>query len=154
MNKSRPLSPYQFFEVVQIEYICAKLRARIYKAKKDKEFWNKVAEGKRVKIEEIADRNGLPSIFTDSDLNDTLTKRVYVENNSPCFIYRDEQHKLEQEYYDLFYYYGIGKEVRFLFDLEMVVGIVEVYKVFSPTILVKYKENILTLPTKQVMRIL
>ena len=154
MNKSRPLSPYQFFEIVQIEYICAILRARIYKAKKDKEFWNKVADGKKVKIEEIADRNGLPSIFTDSDLSDTLTKRVYVESGSPCFIYRNDQHRLEQEYYDLFYYYNPGKEVRFLFDSEMVVGIVDEYKVFGTTIRIKYKDGVLTLPTNQVMRVL
>lgn len=154
MNKSRSLSPYQFFEIVQIEYICAILRARIYKSKKDKEFWNKVATGKKVKIEEIAHRNSLPTIFTDSDLNETLSKRVYIEQGSPCFVYRNEEHKLEQQYYDLYYYYNEGSEVRFLLDTEMVVGSIVEYKVYGTTIKVKYKEETLVLPVHQVMRVL
>lgn len=153
-SKSRPLSPYQFFEVVQIEYICAVLRARIYQGVKDRTYWNRVAEGKKVKINEIADRNSLPSIFTDSDLMDTLSKRVYVEGTTPCFVYKNEDHKLQQEYYDFYYYYSVGKEVRFLLDSEMVVGVIKSYKTFSQNIEVEYKGKVLTLPTKLVMRVL
>jgi hypothetical protein len=154
MNSSRPLTPYQFFEVVQIEYICAVLRSRIYVAKKDKEYWSRVAEGKKRKVEEIATRNHLPSIFTDSDLNDTLEKRVFIEGSHPAFVYRDEKHKVDQEYYDLYFYYGKGREVRFLHEDEMVVGKITQYKVFGKTIKVEYKGEELTLNTSDVSRIL
>lgn len=136
-TKTRHLSTFEFFEVVQVEYICAILRARIYIRPKDKNHWNKVAQGKRVVIEQIAARNSLPSIFTDSDLESTLNRKVFRENNHPQFVYRDEDQKREQEYYDLFHYYSKGTDVRFDNDGETVVAKITNYTPFSKNITIK-----------------
>lgn len=128
---SRKLSTYQYFEAIQIEYLCAILRARIYTRPKDKDFWNKVAEGKRIVINNIADRNKLPSVLTDSDLESALSRRIYRENTFPLFVYKDEEHKLSQEYFDLLYYYQEGSEVRYDLGNGTEVGTVTSYKPFD-----------------------
>ena len=120
MNKTRSLRIYEYFEVLQVEYLSCKLRARIYLKPKDKEYWNRVSENKRQIITNISGRNGnLPTIFNDSDLQNVLEKRLYKENSSPMFVYKDEDHRKEQEYFDLLYYYQKGVEVRFTFSSKI-----------------------------------
>lgn len=134
-ENSRRLSTYQFFEIVQIEYICATLRARIYLRPKDKEYWNRVANGKRQVIEDISSRNhDMPTIFTDSDLMAALERRVYRENTFPLFVYKNEEHKLSQEYLDLLNYYSKGSEIRFETDGIQYIGIIKKYKPFDKNI--------------------
>jgi hypothetical protein len=111
-KKSRHLSILDFFDTLQVEYILADLRHKIYPRLKDKAYWNKVMVGKKATIEKLATRNSLPSIFTDDSMLRTLEKKVYRDSSYPLFTYRDEQHKMEQEYYDIKYYYLTGAEVR------------------------------------------
>ncbi len=154
-KKSRFLSTYELYEVLQIEHICAILRARIYPKSKDKEYWNKVAEGKKTTINTISSRNhDLPNIFTDTDLKAALERRVYRENTYPQFVYRDEEHKQSQEYLDLCYYYNKGTDVRFTLDDEIKVGKVKEYRPFSSTLLVTYNGEDLKVPVNGCVRIL
>ena len=156
-TKSRHLSTYEYYEIVQIEYICAILRAKIYPKPQDKEYWNKVATSKKVVIENISERNRqLPSIFTDSDLESALQRRVYRENTYPIFVYKNEEQKLNQEYLDLCYYYGKGSDVRFLDEDsgEYVVGKVKEYKPFSSTLIVIYNEKEVKTKVETTRRIL
>ena len=153
---SRPLSTFQFFEIIQIEYICALLRSKIYVHSKDKEYWARVAEGKRAKIEQIVDRNpGLPSIFSDSDLENALSRRVYRDTTYPIFIYRDEEHRLSQEYLDLQYYYYKDTDVRYDIGLGVKVGKIKSYKPFDSfvCVLTTEKEEI-RVPVDKIARIL
>ena len=152
--KSRHLTTYEFFEVIQIEYLCAQLRARIYPKPHDKTFWNRVAEGKKQTIESIASRNRLPSIFTDSDQESALSRRVYRENTYPIFTYRDEQARLNQEYFDLLYYYDVNTDVRFVFDGEQLIGKVKNYKPFDKNIVVDVEGKEYQVPISIVSRIL
>src|SRR5574343_30651 len=140
-DKPRKLSTYEFFEIVQVEYICCRLRAKIYTRPKDKDYWNKVAEGKRRTIEEIADRNKLPSIFSDIDVEAALRRRVFRENTYPVFVYKDENQRLTQEYWDLLYYYNEGTHVRYETETGIEVGIVHAYKPFDKFVQVITPEN-------------
>lgn len=139
--KTRNLTTFEFFEVVQVEYICAILRSRIYIHPKDKSYWARVADGKREVIDSIALRNHLPSIFTDSDLEATLSRKIYRENSHPLFCYKDDKQKEDQEYYDLLYYYSKGSECRFDNDGETMVGKIVKYTPFDKIALVQLKSS-------------
>lgn len=140
-EKSRNLSIYEFFEILQKEYVCAILRLKIYTKVKDKEYWKKVAEGKKATIENIAEKNHLPSIFTDKDLERDIDKKVIRDFGLPNFIYKNEDHKLAQEYYDLLYYYKRGAEVRFELYGETKVGVVKSYKPYQNSIVITTKDT-------------
>lgn len=122
VKKSRHLSILDFFENLQIEYIQADLRHKIYPKLKDKAYWGKVKEGKKATIEKLAEKNSLPSIFSDEMMLRTFEKRVYRDISYPLFTYRDENHKMEQEYYDLKYYYNQNADVRIDLDGEVLIG--------------------------------
>lgn len=154
--KNRTLSTYEFFEQIQIEYIVAILRARIYTLPHDKKYWNRVAEGKKVTIESITEKNqGLPNIFTDSDLKAALERRVYNDSTYPNFTYRDEDHKKVQEYFDLLHYYAKDSDVRFDIGLGIQHGKVKMYKPLDKFVVVKDSEdNEYKLEVSKVARIL
>ena len=154
-KKSRYLTPFQYFETIQLEYICADLRSKIYIKKQDRDFWKKVSEGKRVTIEKISDRNHLPNIFTDSDLLSSLERRIYRDETYPIFIYKDEEQKLSQEYLDLLYYYYEGVEVRFVNEVgESCIGKVKKYKPFSSSIVLLYNNTEVETKVSSTRRIL
>lgn len=154
IDSDKKLSPYEYFEIVQIEYICSMLRAKIYRSQKDKEYWNKVAIGKKITIEEIAHRNKLPTIFTDSDLESTLNRRVYQEDTHPLFRYKDEEHRMLQETYDFYYYYYVGVSVRFDIGSGITVGTVASYTPLSKKIVIDVEGESVAIETERVVRIL
>lgn len=119
---TRKLTPYEYYERIQVEYLCAVLRSKIYKSSEDRGFWSRVAEGKRVKIDNISEKNNLPSIFTDTDMLSEFENRLYRKDTYPLFVYRDETHRLEQEPFDLVYYYHKGSEIRYLWEGEVKIG--------------------------------
>jgi len=154
-KKTRHLTTYEFFEAIQVEYICCLLRSKIYKKVRDKIYWSKVAEGKKAVIESISSRNGdLPTIFSDSDLLQALQRRVYNDNGTPYFSYKDKDHKLVQEYFDLLYYYSLGSQVRYDVGLGLQIGKIISYKPFSKTITVETNEEKIDLEVFKVVRIL
>lgn len=136
--KSRHLPILEFFENLQVEYIVADLRHKIYPKLKDKAYWNRVKDGKKATIEKLADKNSIPSIFSDSQMLSEFNKKVYRPVSHPNFVYRDENHKLEQEFYDLKYYYAQGSDVRIdTEDRGVLIG--KISKEFIP-----YQNNLLT----------
>jgi hypothetical protein len=156
VKKSRHLPILDFYENLQIEYIQADLRHKIYPRLKDKAYWQRVKEGKKATIEKLsAKNNDLPSIFTDTEMLRAFEKRVYRDVSFPIFTYRDENHKMEQEYYDLKYYYNIASDVRIDLEGEVLIG--KISKEYIPfnqqlSITVQGKEN--KYPLKYVTRIL
>jgi hypothetical protein len=144
VKKSRHLPILDFYENLQVEFIQADLRHKIYPKLKDKAYWGRVKEGKRATIEKLAEKNMLPSIFTDESMLRQFEKRVYRDVSYPLFTYRDENHKMEQEYYDLKYYYNQGADVRIDIDGEVFTGkITKEYIPFNQqlSITVKGKEE-------------
>lgn len=126
-EKSRNLSVYQFFQILQVEWIVADLRSKIYPKKKDKEYWNKVKEGKEKIFQQIAEKNHLPTIFTDEEMRRLLELEVYKPQGLPAFLYKNDSHKEAQEPLDLTYYYCKGAEVRFEVFGEQKIGKVKSY---------------------------
>lgn len=153
-QKSRNQSTYEFFEILQIEYLVAELRVKIYPKLKDKEFWKRTCEGKKATILDIAGRNRLPTVFDDDQLEQALKQRIYRNESYPLFVYRDENHKNNQEYYDLLYYYNKDAEVRFDYFGEVKVGRVKEYRPFSKEITLIFDGKEDKLPVSKVTRIL
>lgn len=123
-EKSRQIGIYQYFEVLQLEWICCELRTRIYKKESDKNYWKRVLEGKRKTIENIAERNKLPTIFDDEDLFLVLKSRIYKDTSYPNFMYKDDIQKASMYDWDLFYYYYKGTTVRYEYYGESLIGVI------------------------------
>lgn len=85
MNKERNLSIAEFFSVLQKEYLIAEFRKKIYFKKSDKIYYQRVMDGKKEKINNIAQRNHLNSIFSDSKLYDECKKELFDSVGTPLF---------------------------------------------------------------------
>lgn len=116
MSISRKLSVNELFEILQEEYIVCKLRAAIYLKEHLKEYWEKVAEGKKKKILDISKKNALPCIFDHEGIEEEYKKKVYREKGYPHFYYTSEATKEQQEYWDLWNYYYKQSPVKVYFD--------------------------------------
>lgn len=151
---SRKLSTVQFYEALQIEWLVAELRHRIYIEQGDKKYYERVMFGKYETITNISDKNNqLPSIFNDQDYKNDLMRRVYRENGYPIFVYKDEEEKKQQEPLDLLYYYHPESDVKCLINEETFLGKIVSYLPYeSVTVSINDKEHVLK--QEQVTRIL
>lgn len=111
-EKTRELSIYDFFVALQVEWLQADIRHKIYRSEKDKKYWERVKEGKELSILKIAQRNSLPTIFDDPYVKSDIEKRVFQKSSYPLFTYKNADMKAELEYLDLLFYYYKGTEVR------------------------------------------
>ena len=84
-DTSRSLSVAEYFHVVQREYLIAEFRRRIYFSPKDKRYYSRVMEFKREKIDDIASRNRLESIFTSAEKLRTLKDELFDPLNRPIW---------------------------------------------------------------------
>lgn len=153
-KKSRKQTVYEFFQTLQVEWIVADLRSRIYPQVSDKAYWTKVKDGKRVIIDNIAEKNFLPTIFVDSEMKRALENKVYRDKGIPSFMYKDEDHERIQKPLDLTYYYAKGVDVRFELYGEQRVGKVKSYVPFAATITVTFEDKDLSIATEEVTRII
>jgi len=107
--KSRDLPILDYFNILQREYLVSMLRAKIYQ-----EPWrgrySQIAEQKREKIDDIATRNTLPSIFDDTQVKREMYKQVYTKGY-PNFIYRDSKDENKRSKYDFYSYYSPQSDV-------------------------------------------
>ena|SRR6266478_5669375 len=78
-NKSRDLSVFQLFEILQEEFLICELRSRIYPISKHQEYWKQTMEKKKEKILDIAKRNSLPCIFDDHRIKQDLKKELFLK---------------------------------------------------------------------------
>lgn len=110
--KTRDLPLLDFLKQLQIEYLVADLRSKIYKRDKDKTFWkDKVMPGKKKKIEDIVARN--PDIITIFNSNKELLRikeTIYNQYGIPKFFYRDEEQRKELEIKDFLNYFSYGAD--------------------------------------------
>lgn len=136
-TKNRDLSTYELFVVLQEEYYLAYLRHRIYPSVKTKVYYEKIKGYKRDKIEDIAVKNGLPSIFSDKDEDLKVRQRVLGTTGFPEIRYRDDTDRDEKEFTDKTNYYLPGSEVRVDSDDGVFVGTVVKFNLVSDTVLVK-----------------
>lgn len=153
-SKTRDLSPYEYFQVLQTEWISADIRVRIYPNKRDKAYWTKVKEGKRQRIEAFAEKNHLPTIFTDEEMKRVFESKVYGESGVPHFVYKDDESKRAQRPFDLLYYYYKDAEIRFDFYGETKVGKIKSYTLDSPTVTITCNNVDLVKDINDITRIL
>lgn len=159
-EKSRHISVFEFFKILQLEAIVADIRGKIYYRAKDKNYWKKVFESKKKTVLDIAERNKvnnipLPSIFTDSEMYEEYQKEILGEGGYPSFIYKNKDDEQNQGYYDSINYYQRGSSIACKYLNEIRFGVVESYKPYSSVVSVKLENNLkLELPIKDVTRIL
>lgn len=84
-KKSRNLSVAEYFLVIQREYLIADFRRKIYFSKNDKNYYQRVMNGKREKIECIARRNNLDSIFNNVSKMEERRCELFDKSGKPKF---------------------------------------------------------------------
>lgn len=110
--KTKNQSLLSFFESLQKEYIIAELRAKIYPSKKDRAYYrNRVMKGKREKIEAIANRNKIESIFTSASVYDKHYSEIIPLWGMPYFKYNDEKNRQWQLPQDSLNYFSVNSDV-------------------------------------------
>jgi hypothetical protein len=120
--KTRDLSVFQFFELLQLEYIVLELRKKIYPSLSDQSYYERVMKQKREKIEDIGAKNYLPSIFSDQEVKKHKYNQIYNQFGLPNFIYKDEEQKQKYSLLDKKYYYLPESEVRIMIDADFKIG--------------------------------
>ena len=122
VKKSRNLSVEQLFEILQEEYVVCQLRVKIYPHEKHQQYWLELAEKKKDKIIDIAQKNRLFSIFDSKKLEQDFNKRIIPEIGFPNFIYKDDHQRLMQEKWDIHNYYTPQAKVRVYCEEGQLVG--------------------------------
>lgn len=118
-KKTRNLSLFEYLEALQLEYINAELRKKIYPIIKDKKFYTRTMSYKREKIEDIAGRNKLPTIFNDDRVNFSLYEKIYTSQYGlPNFMYRNTREIDEFRKWDIINYFAKGAEVKVKVDKQ------------------------------------
>jgi len=97
-SKTRNLSVAEYFDVIQREYYIAEFRRKIYYSPKDKRYYGRVMEHKRAKIEDIASRNHLDSIFTSAAKAAEIRGTLFDGLGRPIFDMTPED---QQNYYSV-----------------------------------------------------
>ena len=112
-EKSRHIPLTDFLEALQIEYLVAEIRAKIYYKPKDKKFWkDRVMVGKKDKITNIIANNpSLKTIFSSEEEKSRIRSKIMKPFGFPNFYYRDEVQRLELEYKDFFAFFSKGSEI-------------------------------------------
>lgn len=129
-RKSREQNFKDFFESLQMEYIVAELRYKIYPENKQSNFCDRkqksldIMNEKKKRIIDIAIKNKMNTIFDDIFIgslclfdmeNKTrLYSNIYTPYGLPNFIYRDDHQRSILEKYDKLNYYTKGES----FDVQ------------------------------------
>ena len=107
-KKTRNLSVAEYFLVIQKEYLIAEFRKKIYFSKNDKNYYQRVMNGKREKIEMISKRNRLDNIFNNATKMEEMRNELFDRLGKP---------KFEMSQTDIDNYYAIGNEFSFRGDI-------------------------------------
>ena len=107
-KKNRNLSVAEYFLIIQKEYLIAEFRKKIYFSKNDKIYYQRVMDGKKNKINDIAKRNRLDSIFNNSEKMEEMRAELFDKLGKP---------KFEMSPTDIENYYTSGNEFSFRGDI-------------------------------------
>lgn len=121
-SKTRDLSTYEYLQILQVEYIVAELRRKVYVKKKDKDFYKRVLTGKEKKIKDICLRNSLLSIFDCDETKAKCYKMVYMPSGYPSFHYKNDDQVQEFKVKDFYYYYYKGSDFRVDVEGNIMIG--------------------------------
>jgi len=150
--KSRNISILDYFNTLQLEYFCAELRSKIYTGSADKEYWKTIMAHKKNKIQDIAERNKLKSIFSDNVEYQRIFDSV-MHYGIPSFTYRDEYQKRKLEKRDMYFYFKPGSDVKFINGSEFT-GKIKYYDLENKTIQIEYELGSINIKIEYVCRII
>lgn len=153
-KKTRHLPLCEYLKRLQLEYIVAELRRKIYPIQNDKDYYERLMKQKKASIEDISQRNYLPNIFTDNHLKKELYNEIYPEFGFPQMIYRDEEHRCKYEPLDKKYYYFQGSEFRVLIDNEIKIAIIKTVDFVKKTALLYINKKEIEINLDKIARIL
>lgn len=155
--KGRNLTFEEFFETLQLEYIVAELRWKIYSSEKDKTYYKeREMDGKKVTIQEISSRNNFKDIFNDLDTQNKYYSQIYNEWGLPNFIYRNQEDRETRRKIDIYNFFKRGIEVSVKLDTgEIVKGKITFTNLEKSTVSVKIEAGyIVTVPYEMVARMI
>jgi hypothetical protein len=152
--KSRNISILDYLNTLQKEFFCAELRYKIYTQQADKDYWRTIMTHKQNKIEDIALRNKLKSIFTD--------KREYLKIfeevlcfGVPNFTYRDYYQQTKLQKRDTYFYFQPGSDVKYINESGVeCLGKIKKYSIENQTVTIETKSEPITINIKNVCRII
>lgn len=84
-NKTRNLSVAEYFLQIQREYLIADFKRKIYFSPKDRAYYIRVCGYKETRINAIARRNNLNSIFNSAEKLAELRAELFDRNGKPKF---------------------------------------------------------------------
>ena len=157
-RKSRDLDFYEYFIILQKEYIVAELRSMIYEDEAGISKSFEIMKGKKEKIKDISIQNSFKTIFEDIQIgsiilhDENLKKRLYGEiyNNKgfPNFIYRDEEHENNLKRKDYFNYYKLGSKMT----TDLGVGTLQFIDFATKNCIIKFDNKIENFTTDEISR--
>jgi len=142
-QKSRNIPLTDYYSILQIEWLSYHIRRKLYR-KDFADNYNKICEGKKIKIEGISKKNCLPSIFTDQTHLSRYIGQLIPEFGIPNFQYKDKETEAKMKKWDIFYYFSKGSSVKFICEDRFLIGVInkndrnsEVLDIYCP----ETKEN-------------
>jgi hypothetical protein len=156
MRKNRDLSPLELFNALQEEWFLAYLRYRIYADKKQKFYNKKLMTFKEEKINDIAAKNRLDTIFTSSEVKLRVRNKVFGERGFPDIRYKNNADRDALEFTDKANYYMKNEEVRVDEGGKYMVGNIIGFNIVNDIVTVKElgSERVDDFPITQVQRII
>ena len=141
-RKTRNLSVAEYFLQIQKEYLIADFRRRVYFSPKDKAYWSKVCGYKETRINKIANRNKLNSIFNSEQKMNELRAELFDHSGKP---------KWDLTPTDIENYYSNGNEFCYKGEIYILdqVNIDGTLTLYSPD-----KEEYISVNKSEVSRIL
>ena len=130
LKKDRDIPFSDWLQIMQLEYISYRLRAKLYRHHKDIKKFNDIAEKKKPTILKVTEDNHLPSIFDSLEIREHLLSKFFNEYGLPNFRYRDEyqrNHPTGRNRWDRCYYFSPGTSVKVITDNGIVTGIIDGY---------------------------
>jgi hypothetical protein len=111
MDNNKRQSIIDYFNTLQVEYLISEIRKKIYPTSSDKRHYEKVMGLKKDKIEDIAAKNSLKSIFNSADKKAEFISSMYPVKGLPNF----GKHLKDQ---DVTNYYSKNALVKVYSDAE------------------------------------
>lgn len=102
-QKDRHISILDYYTILQLEYLLYELRSKIYPASEDKAKFKQILLFKKEKIDDIARKNHLDSMFDSKEYKEELYEKLFDGQSTPKeFNGRDK-----------YFYYFIGSDFSF-----------------------------------------
>jgi hypothetical protein len=112
LKKSRDLPKQDFYTLLNLEYLGYYARYKIYKRPEDTKKFSDICQKKREKIEALARKECINTMFGNEDRKSTYIRRFVNEWGLPNFTYRDDYQKEVKGRFDKIFWFYKDTEVE------------------------------------------